>query len=104
MHILTNNSQFGYKGKLSATDEIQKIEERINHATQDTHILLMDLSKAFGAVNRSLMWASLYEKGLPVSPIQQIWRGHQNAKLMAKSHNQYGRKVEITSASSKDQQ
>ena len=55
-----------------------------------THILLMDLSKAFDTVNRPLMWTTLYRKGIPIDMIKQIWRGHQNTQLLSKSHNQYG--------------
>jgi len=54
----------------------------------------MDLSKAFDTVNRTVMWTTLYKKGIPIQTIQQIWRGRQNTQLMAKSHNQYGAKVE----------
>jgi len=89
MHIVTGNSQFGYKEKLSTSDAIRKIEAHINNATQDTHILLMDLSKAFDTVNRPLMWTTLYKKGIPIDVIKQIWRGRQNTQLMSKSHNQY---------------
>ena len=93
MHILTANNQFGYKEGLSTTDAIQKVEEYINKATPDSHIILMDLSKAFDTINRPLLWTALYKKGIPIEMIKQIWRGHQNTQLMAKTNNQYGPKV-----------
>ena len=60
-HILTSSNQFEYKEGLSTSDAIRKDEEHLRRDTPDTHILLMGLSKAFGAVNRTLLRAALYK-------------------------------------------
>jgi len=92
-HIITSKNQYGYKEKLPTVDAILKIEEHIENATPDTSILLMDLTKAFDTVNRTLLWTALYRKGLPLKMIQNIRNGHQNTTLMAKDKNQYGGKI-----------
>ena len=50
----------------------------------------MDLSKAFDTINRTLLWATLYKKGLPAGTIRRIRRGHQWAKLAPKYRGSYG--------------
>ena len=91
LHIITNNKQYGYKEGISTIDAIIKTEDHIINKTHTSQIPLMDLSESFDTVNRPLMWAALYKKGLPEPPIKQIWRGHQNTKLMAKARNEYGK-------------
>ena len=55
-HILTRHNQFGYKEATSA------VGQYIENASRDAEILLMDLSKAFGAIDRTLLWETLYKK------------------------------------------
>ena len=62
MHILARNNQFGYKEGVSTIDAIIKVEQYIGNANRNAKILLMVLSKAFGAINRTLLWAMLYKK------------------------------------------
>ena len=64
MQIRTRNNQFGYKEGISTTDATIRIEQYIEHANRGDKILLMDLSNAFGAINRTLLWTTLYKKGL----------------------------------------
>ena len=66
LHLLTPNNQFGYKNGLSAIDAIIKIGQSIQTGTQCAKIILMDLSKAFGCVNCSTLWTTLYKTGLPI--------------------------------------
>ena len=61
-HILTSNNQFGYKGGVSTDDAIIKAEQYIKQAGNNAEILLTGLSKAFGAINRTLLRAALYKK------------------------------------------
>ena len=63
-HILTRNNQFGYKEGISTIDAIIKIEHYVERANRDAKILPMGLSKAFGAINRTLLWATLYERDI----------------------------------------
>ena len=53
----------------------------------------MDLSKASDAIHRPLMRTTLYQKGIPIETIKQIWRGRQKTQLMAKTNNQYEEKI-----------
>ena len=74
MHILTSNNQYGCKEGISTTDAIIKVEQYIEQADIRAMVLLMDISKAFGAINRTLLWAALYKKGIPEETIRQIKR------------------------------
>ena len=60
-HILTRNNQYGFNAGISAIDAIIKIDQYIEHANRDAGILLADIAKAFGAINRTLLWATLYK-------------------------------------------
>ena len=44
----------------------------------------MGLSKAFDSVNRELLWAIMYKKGIPIQLIQMIGMGHENTRLRPK--------------------
>ena len=60
-HILTSNNQFGYKEGISTIDAIINVEQYIENANREAGILLTDLFKAFGSIDRTLLWATLYE-------------------------------------------
>ena len=94
MHILTQNIQYGYKAKISTIDAIMKIETYLDQKTGHTHLLLMDLSKAFGAISRTLLWTTLYKKDLSVDLTLHIRRGRKQTKLMAKTQGRYGKLVD----------
>ena len=51
----------------------------------------MGLSKAFGTINRTLLWTTLYKKGLPEEMIRHIRRGHLGTKLAPKYKGRYGK-------------
>ena len=55
MHILTINNQYGYKEGISTVGALAKVDPYIEQADRRAKILLMDLSKAFGAINRPLL-------------------------------------------------
>ena len=84
MHIITRNNQYGYNEGISAIDAIAKIERYVEHAIRAAGILFMGLSTAFGAVNRKLLWATLYRKWIRWEIINRIRRGHRGAKLAPK--------------------
>ena len=94
MHILTQNIQYGYKAKISTIDAIMKIETYLGRKTGHAHLLLMGLPNAFDTINRTLLWATLYKKGLPIDMTLHIRRGHKQTKLMAKTQGQYGELVD----------
>lgn len=50
----------------------------------------MDLSKAFDAINRTILWTKLYKKGIPEEMIRRIRRGHQGTTLAPKYKGKYG--------------
>ena len=56
-----------------------------------TKILLMDLSKAFGTINRTLLWTTLYKKGIPEEMIRRVRRGHTGTRLAPKYKGRYGK-------------
>ena len=52
-----------------------ELESYLEHATPETHIVLTDLTKAFGKANREILWTTLYKKGIPLDMITHIRRG-----------------------------
>ena len=50
----------------------------------------MDLSRAFDAIDRTILWAAIYKKGIPIEMILHIRRGRQKTKPTTKTHGQYG--------------
>merc|ERR1712112_358532 len=58
-------AQYGYKPGHSALDALIKIERYIQEGPKGTQILLMDISKAFDAINSTQLWTTLYKKGIP---------------------------------------
>ena len=91
MHIITSNNQFGYKEGVSTADAIIKVEQYIKYDGSNDKILLMDLSKAFGSINRTIRWATLYKKGLPEETIRHIRGGHTGTRLAPKYKGKYGK-------------
>jgi len=94
LHLITKNTQFGHKTHLSTIDAITKIESHLTQATPDTQLLLMGLTKAFDKVNRTIMWTTLYKKGIPIEMITHIRRGHLDTMLLPKTKRIYGKPTE----------
>ena len=44
-----------------------------------------------GAINRTLLWATLYKKGIPGEMAKQIRRGHVGTKLAPEHKGRYGK-------------
>ena len=88
MNLLTCEMQHGYKINKSATDIIFHIKRNIIKNNINGQILL-DLSKAFGRIDRTKLWDILYEKGLPIELIDLIKKGHTGNYLCSKINNQY---------------
>ena len=65
MHLPTSSTQYGYKQGVSTSDAIVRIEHAIQTGPDNLAIAIMDLARAFGCVNRKLLWAALYKKGYP---------------------------------------
>ena len=56
------NNNLDTKTNLSTAGAIVKLETYLATETPDAHIALMDIAKAFGKVNRTLLWTTLYKK------------------------------------------
>ena len=72
MRILTSNNQYGYKEGISTTDTIVKVEQYAEQADNKEKVLLMGLSKALGASDRTLFWTTLYKMGILGETIRHI--------------------------------
>ena len=81
MRIMARNNQYGFKEGISTIDAIIKIDQYVERPNREAKILLMDLAKAFGTINRTLLLATLYKKGLPAVMIKHIRRGNRGKKL-----------------------
>ena len=83
-HILTRNNQSGYKPGISTTDAIVRIEQYIEQANRDGKILMVPLSKPFGAIYRTLIWEARYKPWIPEEMAKRIRRRNQGARLAPK--------------------
>jgi len=90
LHLLTGTNQYGYKQGLSTIDALYKVENYIQESNKDAQIILMGLTKAFGTINRTQLWTTLYKKGLLLENITQIRTGRQQTMLRAKHQGTYG--------------
>ena len=67
-----------------------RTELHLYTSAPDADVLLMDLPKAFGTVNRATSWTTLYKKELPIQMISRVRGGRKNTQLHAKSKPTYG--------------
>ena len=72
--ILKRNNQFGYKEGTSTIDAIITIEHYVEHAKYEAEILPMGAHRAFDTINRTILWATLYTKWLPIEMTNRIRR------------------------------
>ena len=66
LNLHTSESQTYYKNSRSTLGVLILLQKNIKHDSA-TGLILIDLSKAFDAIGRNLLWAILYEKGPPVA-------------------------------------
>ena len=83
LNLLTSESQTEYKNSRSTMGAISILRKNIKNDNA-TGLVLIDLSKAFGAIGGNLLWAILYEKGIPCESIRLIRMGHTNNQLRPK--------------------
>ena len=62
----------------------------MNKETHHEQVLLMDLTKAFDTANRTMLWETLYTKGLTIDQILHKGRGHRKPQLMIERQFRYG--------------
>jgi len=97
MNILTRETQTAYKNNRSTLDILNIIDKFTKDANkQESYksITLLDLSKAFGRVNRQKMLTILAEKGLPINMIKIIEMMHRNTTLKPNQNNILGKDIE----------
>merc|ERR1711915_428837 len=87
MNLLTRETQVAYKQARSTIDVLNHIKEIIGFKHPEMSITLMDLTKAFGKTNRTLLYTKLIEKGIPVELIRIIMKTHQNTMVRAREKN-----------------
>ena len=51
-----------HKNGISTIDALVKLEQYIRNVDKDPRLLMLDLSKALGSVNRTQLWTTLYRK------------------------------------------
>ena len=91
MNIIKTELQTAYKGGRSTLDILSIINKQIKtDATK--HIIMLDISQAFGSVNREIRWAIVYKKGIPRQLIQRIRMGHENTKIRPKPKGNLGKR------------
>ena len=90
MNIVTTELQTAYKSGRPTLDILPIINRQIK--TDETkHIIMLDLSKSFGSVNRELSRAVIYKKGIPIQLIRRIRMGHGNTTLRPKAKGNVGK-------------
>ena len=80
LNILNKENQYARKCKKSTIDILsaannQKIEDGA------MELIMFDFSKAFGNIERGILWAKLYKAGLPRNFAQTLKMGHGGKKL-----------------------
>ena len=93
MNLIAESTQFGYKQKSSCIDVLNKVHNFLRKDGK-AELLMMDLSKAFDAVNRKLLWTALYRKGVPIELIRMLREGHKKTSLAPKNKGMYGDDIE----------
>ena len=83
MNVLTRGTQTAYKQGRSTID-IPPVVQNILKQKGTKLLILIDLSKAFDSVHREILWAILYEKGVPWEMIKRIKMGHKENRLCPK--------------------
>ena len=87
---MNSNNQYGYNVGISTIEAIIKIAQYIENTDKDAKIVLVAISEAFGAINRTLLWATLYKKGLTEEMIRHVRSGHHGTRLTPKYKGEYG--------------
>ena len=74
MNIIATELQTAYKCGRSTLAILSIINKQIK--TDETkHIIMIDISKAFGSVNRDLLWAIMYKDEVPKRQMRRIRMG-----------------------------
>ena len=93
LNLLTNEQQCAYKTNRSTQDLIYFIKTKLTQ-TKTQGQLLMDLSKAFGRIDRNTLRWILYRKGLPLPFIKTIIQGHTDTLLCSRHKGIHGPYIE----------
>ena len=89
LNLLTPENQYAYKNKKSTVDILSMVNNQIkNDGT--AQLILFDFSKAFGNIERDILWAKLYEDGLSIKFIKMAKMGHEGNKLLPKCDGYIG--------------
>ena len=92
MNLITESTQYGYKEKSSCIDALNKVHNFMKNE-ENGELLMMDLTKAFDCINRSLLWTVLNRKGIPIDLIRMLKEGHKRTTLAPKNKGTYGKDV-----------
>ena len=72
LHLVTSTTRCGYKQGISTIDPARWAEQFAREHDPESKIILRDLAKSFGTIDRTQLWGTLYKKGLPLENIVQI--------------------------------
>ena len=101
LNLITTESQYAYKKKKSTIDILDLVNRmRENDVTQQ--LILFDLSKACGNIERDILWAKLYEAGIPYNCVRILKMGHEGNKLMPKCDGYVGKAEDTIKESFKE--
>ena len=90
LNLLTEDDQYEYKSKRPTIDIIEIVNNQLkNNATQQT--IHFDFSKAFGDIERGILWTKLYEAGIPIEFAQTLRIGHEGDILRPKCDGYIGK-------------
>ena len=92
LNLLADEAQAAYKPTRSTRDVLSPIENDVKQR-KTNHPILIDLSKAFGCIERRTLWAILYEKGLPRRYKRALQQGPTGTQLRPKLDGQLGGEI-----------
>ena len=76
LDLPTEDDQYAYKQKRSTIDILSIARNQLKNDT--THqMIIFDFPKAFGYIERDILWAKLYGAGLPIELVQILRIGHE---------------------------
>ena len=71
MELLTTGQQTAYKQGRSTIDILSLIQNSIQNE-ETRQLILIDLSKACGSIDRNTIWTILYQQGFPLGTDKQL--------------------------------
>ena len=88
-------NQFGFRPGMSTTEPgfaLRQLQQKCRENNNDSHMVFVDLEKAFDRIPRDLIWWCLRKKGVPeesVKIVQDMYRSSKTQVVTQKGETEY---------------